>query len=153
MLSEDEYANLLEVSVSELMRMNEKNNAEWSRFARWDFEQKTGLLVFSNPTSGLPDAQLSLQIQIIGSLSTRSSTWMWAWHNPTLREALTRDAEAVHEFGVMHGIAELTTPLWKADEADGWTMTALAVHLCGAIGAYRAPADNTFIYLALYETV
>ncbi len=151
MLSENEYADLLEVSVTELMRMNDKNNAEWSRFARWDYEQKTERLVFSNPKDGPPDAQISLRIQMIGSLSTRSGTWMWAWHNPTTREALTKDAEAVRAFGVMHGIAELTTPLWKADEADGWTMTALAVHLCGAIGAYRAPADNTFIYLALYE--
>ncbi len=44
---------------------------------RWDWDQGTGQLVFSN--EGV--AAVRADFQFVGSVSTRTNTWLWSWAN------------------------------------------------------------------------
>ncbi|MFK8083907.1 MAG: DUF6882 domain-containing protein [Granulosicoccus sp.] len=58
---------------------------------------------------------------------------------------------AVQKYSDTSKFVNLTIPLWSADETDGWEMTAVAVELLDAKGAYRTPGSGGFTYLALMD--
>ena len=57
----------------------------------------------------------------------------------------------MRKFGETERLANLTVPLWPADEVDGWEMTAVAAKVVGAQGAYRTPKDNGFTFMLLMD--
>lgn len=138
-----EFAALLEECL-ESLRFMTTNHSVWriEQAERWDLNQDVGDLVFT-----FPDGVVKAPAQIIGTFDTTTSMWMWAWANPSIGEFLKRDALQVLDYGRRHRIARLTTETWKAEEMDGWYMTALATCLCRANGAYRGPTDTTFVFM------
>ena len=89
--------------------------------------------------------------QIVGSLDSVGGTWLWAWANPYIPDALKADALKVKEYGKAHSIERLTTPEFVADESLAWSLTALAVKLCEAQGAYRGPAGRNAVFMSFSE--
>jgi hypothetical protein len=117
----------------------------WRGMARWDFDDKTSTLTFSDPRR----PNLIADVRLVGSYSTRSGTFQWAWQ--TFDEAAP-DAEAVSRlrvFGEVRGISHLTTPKIECDESHGWEMAALAGYILGAEGLYRAPIDHQRWFMLL----
>ena len=84
-------------------------------------------------------------------LSLRS--WLWGWANPSIPDALKRDALRVREYGQQQEIARLTLEEWLGTEADAWSMAALACNLCGAQGVYRGPAGSAFVFINFGQVV
>jgi hypothetical protein len=143
-----EFQKLLAASVAELQAKNEAHKV-WGlgSFDRWDIDQEVGDLVFSNAdgTTAVAPAQ------IIGSFSTNDNSWLWAWDNPSIVDAMKRDALKVKQYGEQHGIEKLTTRKWTGTEEDAWAMTALAAKLCGKQGAYRGPSGKSFVFMTFGE--
>ncbi len=127
----------------------EKLNKEYKlgRYDRWDANQDTGKLVFSN--KGKPIVIASFQIA--GSYSTYSNTWRWSWANDSVDVAMKRDMNKIKEFGEKNQFRELTTPQWKVEAHYAWTMTAVAGHLLKAKGAYRGQNPDGFVYLLITD--
>ena len=73
---------------------------------------------------------------------------MWGWANESLPVSVTKAVTKVREFGQVENIAELTEAERPDDEYLGWGMTAVAVKILGAKGAYRCPGENGFVYVA-----
>lgn len=140
-----EFAALLDASMEglQLQTSAHQNTWQFGTAERWDFDQDSGQLVFT-----FPDKIATAPAQIIGSFDSRAGTWMWAWANPSLADTLKHDSLRVQTYGEQHGIRRLTTASWPAEESAAWEMTALAVRLCGANGAYRGPAGTTFVFLS-----
>ena len=115
------------------------------RHARWDWNQDRAEIVFSN--DGVPAVVAT--VAFVGSLSTRSGTWLWSWANDSLTPAVVGAMARVRDYGEALDRPHLAVPLWPADEHDGWAMTAVAAHLLEAAGAYRTPGDNGFTYMLL----
>ena len=140
----NELQALLDESMAELQAKTEANMT-WGlgSFDQWDIDQEVGDLIFSNTdgTTAVAPAQ------IIGSFNASDNSWLWAWDNPSIVDALTVDAQRLREYGEEHGIEKLTTAKWNATEGDGWEMAALAAKLCSAQGAYRAPAGNVYVFM------
>src|SRR5215470_14700765 len=115
------------------------------KWSRYDWSQETRQLVFSD--RGAP--KVIADIQFVGSVSTETDTWLWAWDNdsvdPRLFEALLR----IRQYGEAHGFPHLTTPRWYAHEVDGWEMTSIAAFLLRAKGAYRSPRENGFTFMII----
>jgi len=107
----------------------------------WSADLEQGVITFETGTGVI----LSAPVQIIGTLDTGTSTWLWAWDNPHVPVGLTRDALLVREYGRKHGIDQLTTSTFLADEDDAWDFTGLGLHLAGAQGGYRGPAGRTLV--------
>jgi hypothetical protein len=129
-----------------------KNERLWHRlsptsYKRWDWNQDTAELVFSN--DGV--AGVIARISFVGSFSTKSETWLWAWANFSLVEAVREPAIGVREYGEKNGFLPLTIPKWSATQEDGWHMAAVAARILGGEGAYRTPSDNGFTFMVLHD--
>jgi hypothetical protein len=116
-----------------------QNEAQYhiSQYDHYDWHQDTGEIVFSSGS----EAKVIASIQMVGDLSKRSRTWLWAWANKTVDEPLKRAVNAVRDMGEREKIERLTTAQWPADETDGWEMTSVAAKLTEAKGAYRTCGD------------
>lgn len=144
-----EFTRLMEVSQNHLAALTLAHQGGW-RFgeeAHWNFDQQEGLLRLSFDDGKVAEAPA----QIIGTLDSQAKTWMWAWHNPSIRDSLKADVLRVKQYGEQHQIVRLTTPIWNASETDAWAMTALAVKLCEAQGAYRGSAGSTYAFFTFGE--
>jgi len=143
-LMSPEFKALLDQSMEEL-RLKTSAHVAIARLGqaeKWNLDQDQGDLVFT-----LPDMIVTCPAQIIGSYDSRGRTWMWAWANPSIADNLKRDALKVKAYGLEHRVGRLTTAEWVGDETEAWKMTALAVMLCAAQGAYRGPAGTTFVFM------
>lgn len=114
---------------------------------RWDLDQEKGTLTFSE--KGTP--KVIATVQIVGSYSTYSQTWMWAWANESIRDALKKGATQVKAYGTEHKYSQLTTAKFKCDEDDGWSLTAAAGYLLKAKGAYRGPMTDGYVYMLITD--
>jgi hypothetical protein len=145
-----EFTAFVDGSMEGLRRQTEGHRGLWhlGEEKRWDFNQESGLLEFT-----FPDVVVRAPGQIIGTFDTGSSTWLWAWANPSIDAELKRDALRVLDYGREQRIERLTTPKWPADETDGWRMAALANRLCSSNGAYRGPAGSTMVFMTFGEVM
>ena len=90
-------------------------------------------------------------VQMVGTLSTASNTWLWSWESPWVVQKQKKDALAVYRYGKEHGMERLTTAKWVATEEDGWAMTGIAARICPAVGAYRLQNRDSCIFLLLKD--
>jgi hypothetical protein len=120
---------------------------EISRHKRYDWSQETGELVFSN--DGVPAVIASFEF--IGTLSSKSGTWLWSWANFSFQEAMRTAALKLHEVGEEHDFRKLTTPKWNASEHDAWEMAALAAKLLDLPGVYKSPSENGASFLMIKD--
>ncbi|GAA5218506.1 DUF6882 domain-containing protein [Corallincola platygyrae] len=114
-------------------------------YERWDWYQETGKLVFSQ--DGEPVVECD--VDFVGTVSTRSDTWMWAWANDSLTDVIKTRSKSVRELGEESNYLKLACALWPADEVDGWEMAGIMAKLTNAIGAYRTPGENGFSYMVV----
>lgn len=116
------------------------------QWPRWDWDQDERQLVFSE--GGVPGVVAG--IQFVGSFSTETGTWLWAWDNPHLDPGIWQSILEVRKFGETHDIAQLTTAKWPANDVDGWEMTSISAYVLQAKGVYRTPRDaGGFTYMIL----
>lgn len=143
------WDRLLQTCVLELNEKQEALNREYDLFQheRWDWNQDTGEIVFSN--AGVP--AVTARFQFVGSVSTVSDTWLWSWSNFYFEPHTTSRLLKVREFGEAQDFANLTVPKWPATEEDGWAMTAVAASILGAPGAYRTPGENGYTFMLLTD--
>lgn len=95
---------------------------------------------------------LNAPVQVIGTLDTTNSSWLWGWDHPSVPEPQAEHARIVRDFGAAHGIDRLTTRMIEVNEGEAWDLAALALHLAGAQGAYRGPAGTTLVFMT-YGTI
>ena len=113
----------------------------WSEHARWDIDHDKRTLTFSTPKR----AKLVADVRHVGSFSTKSNTFQWAWKTIDDGEAVNR----LRAFGEVRGLKELTTANFLANEATGWRMAALAAYVLGAEALYRPPSGRDLFWFVL----
>lgn len=140
----EEYEAFVADSEAYLKSVQEQTKVEFNlgAYERYDWDQEKGTLVFSD--QDVP--KVVAKIQFVGSISTETNTWLWAWANNSVLPGLCEEIWRVKAFGEENGYWQLHTPKWEADEVDGWTMTAIAARLIRANGAYRSK-DNGFTFM------
>ncbi len=132
-----DYLNRVQKSFMEVYKVGDHE--------RWDWYQETGKLIFSH--DGKPVVECD--IDFVGSVSTRSDTWMWAWANSSLTDLIKTKSRCVREIGESNNYLKLACAIWPADEVDGWEMTSIMAKATNAIGAYRTPSDTGFSYMVV----
>ena len=122
-------------------------HAEWQigTYERFDFDQTTGLLTFSN--AGVP--MVYAPSQVVGTHSTVSETWLWAWDNSSILPALLEVALQTRAFGLRHSYSQLTTAKFPASERDSWYLAAIALYLSRSAFLYRCPVKIGSSFLAV----
>jgi len=148
----DWYRGWRHDAVHQLQEKNRRLEAEFriGAWPRYDYDLDAGTLIFSE--SGV--AKVVAEIQVVGTTSAKAGNWLWAWGNAHWPADRIADAEQVRAFGETHGIGELVSN-YVTDEdlnALGWELTAVAIRVTDALGAYRPPSDTGALFL-LYRTV
>lgn len=119
-------------------------------YPNWYYDQTTGELTFSDNGN----KKIIIDYEEVGSLSFKSNTWLWAWANPHLEQKVKSEICKVRDYGQKRNFKRLTNSKWKADEYDGWEMTAIAAYLMKAKGAYRVPSSDSMLYsFMIYKNV
>jgi hypothetical protein len=123
-VNSQQFENYCHEAFHDLERLNEHlmqkfGIGEWQR---WDYDLQSGTLTFSNDS--VP--KVISNVQIAGSTSNKSGTWMWGWANQHLPAQVTREISRVREFGERESISQLTDATFSADEELGWQMAAVA---------------------------
>jgi hypothetical protein len=75
-------------------------------------------LAFSD--AGVP--KVIATIQVVGTTSPSSNTWLRRWDNDSLPECVKSRIREVRAFGVKNGVPELTEAALPDDEYLGWAM-------------------------------
>jgi hypothetical protein len=146
-MTQEEFASFVEDCRNELRQKIASSVDKWklTKFARFNFDQETGQIEFLDGEG--PD--IVCEVQVIGTYSKATRTWLWAWKNDFILDKLKDDSLIVNEFGDRHGLERLLDPKWEATEEDAWDMTAVAAHLSPAEGAYRLPNRDVMIFMLL----
>lgn len=113
----------------------------------WHLDQGTGKLNFSK--DGM--TRVIADVQIVGSYSTYSHTWMWSWANSYVEDGMKKEILKVKEYGERYRYKELTTAKWECDEEYAGRITAAAGYLLKSKGAYRGPIEDGYVYLLITD--
>jgi hypothetical protein len=146
-LDEDERARLLHYAVHATQAAQASLSERWGvgRMARWDYDDQADTLTFSDPSQPTRVAD----VRLVGSYSTRTGTFQWAWKTYPERHAKSEAVARLRVFGEVRGIPELTVDNRACEEVDAWEMTSIASHVLGAEGIYRAPFDHQYWFMLL----
>ncbi|MES1200675.1 MAG: DUF6882 domain-containing protein [Pseudomonadota bacterium] len=106
--------------------------------AEWAVDQQAGIIQFERKDGSL----VTGPVQIVGAWNPRTSLFTWGWDHPSVQTRLRADAERTRWFGDKHGLNELTERRLKLSEMDAWRLTAVAMKVNAATGAYRGPTEN-----------
>lgn len=148
-MTNEQYDSLIEAAYGYLRQQQEQTRLAFNigSYELYDYDQETGKLVFSSDGH----ARVITDFQAVGSVSTRSNTWLWAWANDSILPDVCQAAERARAFGESEQITEVMEPYWPADETDGWAMTALTAYLVQAKGGYRCPDEHGFLYVVFTQ--
>jgi len=148
-MNEDEFRTLVFDATEFLRARIARAQEEFGigRFERYDYDLPSNRFWWSQ--GGVP--QVEARIIIVGSISTKSNTWLWSWANPHFDAVRTPEIERVREYGAGHDIPPLTEPKWPADETDGWEMTSISARLLESSAAYRSPSPTGALFLLLND--
>ena len=112
---------------------------------RWNWSQDARAMTFSH--DGIE--RVAADGLLIGSFSTRTNTFQWAWETFGDCDPAAEAAARVRTFGEVRGIRELTTANFAADEHVAWHLTLLAGYLFDCEGFYRMPQEHVYWYMLL----
>jgi hypothetical protein len=144
-LSPEEFAKFRHDAVHELMRLNVACEREFqiSSWPRWHYDLDRASLKFLKDEI----SRVVASIQVVGTTSTRSGTWLWSWANEHIPRQASQETAQVRAFGERECLPDLTTSKLVDDESLGWALTSISAKILGAKGAYRCPGENGFLYL------
>ena len=98
----------------------------------WNADMDAGTISFG--------PALVFPLQVLGTFSHSSETWLWAWANvqSNLPPRLLTQADQLRAYGEQHGIELLTVSEFDATDMDLHTIGCIASGMFGASGYYLA---------------
>lgn len=109
----------------------------------WNVDIDSGLLSFGT--------ELSFPMQIIGTYSFESATWLWAWANEgsNIPENLLQEAKILKQLGEEHNIEFLTMPKYKIETVDIHALGLIASGKFGSSAYYSGNYGSGIILMTL----
>lgn len=147
--SAEDWTEFVTKAHNSLSEKQEMLRAEFKigEHKRFEWDQESGQLVFSNDG----ETTVIAKVQFVGSISTKSDTWLWSWANDDVLDNVKDQMHIVREYGEKNNYEALTIDKWSADEFDGWEMTSITSYLLNAKGAYRTSFENGFTYMVITD--
>lgn len=110
--------------------------------ADWLLDQDAGTITFGG--------EVVCTAQVLGTQSDSDRMWLWAWANPSVPEAVRRDAELLRGYGERHGIPLFSEAEQRIVGSMPPEMLALvASELTDADGYYRGPYEGGAVFVLL----
>jgi hypothetical protein len=151
MTAPDWYAQWRHDAVHELMAKNDvlKEKFSISVWPRYDYDVDSRSLIFSDADG----PKVRAEIQVVGT--TGPKDWLWSWANSHWPAPVVEDLHRVRDFGLEHGIEQLTSDYLEDEDLNGlgWQLTAVAARILNAPGAYRPKRDNGGGLFLIYRSI
>lgn len=143
----DLYSEHLSIAMEDLRSKQDEINLKFDigKWSRYDWDSETEKLIFSQ--DGI--SKVIADIVFVGSLSTKTNTWLWSWANESHTSSIRKKTLPIKHYGENNRFLKLAASYWSADEVDGWEMTAFAANILDAKGSYRTPTKNGFTYMVI----
>lgn len=112
----DDPDTIVERSLEELRLKTEAHTRAWGlgTAARWHADLEAGTLSFTWGDGTIASGA----VQVIGTYSTTSGTWLWGWDHPSVSAALAQDALKARAFRARHHLSAYTTRKIACTERD-----------------------------------
>src|SRR5258708_11568876 len=117
-------------------------------YASWNVDLKQGEIQFRDANGA---DRVSAKIQVAGSWSSGSESWMWGWGNDSIPDISKSRMEEVRAFGEKEEVPILTSALVPCDESQAWALFAVAGQMLKAEGFYRGPGKSSDSFLLLFS--
>lgn len=110
----------------------------------WNVDFSKGIISFGSDT---------YPIQLIGSESSSSNTWLWGWANKSqLPESVLVEAKRLKQLGEAYGLEALTVPQFEI--SDSFNGHKLSIICCALnennVCYYRGPHQGGAIFIEFY---
>jgi len=115
--------------------------------ASWYLDLDKGTIEFTS----VSEIKATCSAQVIGTRNLVDGSWLWAWDHPSVSAPLCVDAQRVRQYGEDRDTQSLLQRKIECTEAGAWRLTALALRLASAQGAYRAPIGNTHVFVTFHS--
>ena len=144
-----EFLQLVAESGERVDYLNRVARERWGVGAaeRWSADLTEGTLTFH-----FGDHVVTGPAEVVGSFSSETRTWLWAWANESLPPHVTRASAMARDAGRALSLAAFEQPKLRVDEAStGDDLAAVAVTFADMAGVYRAPTRTGYIWFALRD--
>lgn len=114
----------------------------------WGLDLNAGVLAFRRPH----EAPLQLAVEVLGTESEDTNTWLWSWANHGIPPTLAASALQLKELGEAQGIPEFSqAELDIAPEVNPQRICLVAVGVLRASCFFRAPYPRGALYLLIKD--
>lgn len=147
LLSPD-LVQLIAISSIEVTSKNDVARARWGvgTADRWSADLAQGEITFH-----FPDRSITGPVQVLGTWSRESETWLWGWANESLPPSVTQASAVTREYGKTHGLQALNEAKLGASAELSDDLASVSVELGELAGMYRAPSQTGFIWLGFTD--
>jgi len=147
-----ERDRFVEGACRDLHERQESAQARWkvglgsnaTEYMKWRFDDEAMTLTFSDD-----ERRVIATVRMVGSYSTRSNSFQWAWATFGEGHPNGHAAGLLRAFGDVRGVDALTRTSWACEIEEAWDMAAIAAYLLGAEAVYRMPYEHTFWFMLL----
>ena len=115
----------------------------------WGFDLNTGVLAFRRPH----EAPLQLAVEVLGTESEDTNTWLWSWANAGVPPTLTASAMQIKQLGEAQGIPEFTKA--ELDITPAVNPQRIGLVAAGVLRAscfFHAPYPRGALYLLIKDS-
>jgi hypothetical protein len=112
----------------------------------WQFDMGTQSLSFGS--------KIRFKIQVIGTESTHSHTWLWSWANEAsgIPAPMLKASEALRAYGQKNSLREFTQASFELSHAaNGHIVSMIASGLCNGDAYYRGPYDGGALFMLIRD--
>jgi len=121
------------------------DEAGLTQAGQWNVDLATGDFVWEGTRGNVVCAD----VQVLGTRSGTSNTWLWGWANESLPAERVTASTAIREFGESGGVTVLTEPGCPCKEDQPWAFCNLAIGLGLGSFVYKGNSGPTEVYLLL----
>lgn len=145
-----EYSEFSEKAMEELKLIQESfiERFKIDRYSNWFYNQSTELIRLYNDIE-----EVFFKYIPVGSYSTKSKTWMWAWSDLDSVEQSKNETLLIKRYGLKENFEKLSNGYFKGDEYYGWEFTSIALQLLGGMGGYKVNSDHLEKYFLIIEKI
>jgi hypothetical protein len=115
-------------------------------YSRYELDLATATIRFLDDKGS---DRIRSSVQVAGTWSPQ--VWLWSWDNDSVPEAARKQLVKVQEYGTQREIEQLMGSFDPCDEAEAWSLTAIAAQILDAECVYRAPAKTSLVFLLLFD--
>lgn len=151
-MNPQQYKSFVARASDELDRKQDALFLEYGigTFEDFLFDQTTGKIHFKDEKGR---TKLEADVTPLGTFSSETATWLWAWANDSFLPALREKATRLKKLSDKTGKPHFAQRRIKATEIRAWRLAGICVKHLRAQGCYRIPTDDVYVFLALDHIV